>query len=410
MLISDLLDWLAGYRDAVCPAEYAAEICNTVMKNGIDSRGMRRCGDGKLRFSMTDSEYGKLIRLLPEEVVVTEQRHGLPYLVYRYRKRIGIPVGLVIFAVLVKLSTLYVWDITVSGNERLSDEEIISSLGDLGFGIGTKIPSVDFYSICHRLVLENDGISWVSVNMIGTTARVEVIELRAKEDINDDGNGTPTNLVAACDGKIVRVETASGRTEVRAGESVKKGQLLVNGVLEIGKEGERGYLPVRSRARVYAETEVRLEAVIPFETVEKTFIGRKNLSKSINFFGKTIKLKENSGILPDGCDIIEDKRRLVLFEGGRLTGGIALPVSIVTGYCEEYRTEKVILTEDEALMRAEREMTDMFSSVLSGAEILSVSSEHFAADGEMHLVRTVVCVMNIAEEVPIGISRGSERQ
>ena len=246
--------------------------------------------------------------------------------------------------------------------------------------------------------------------MIGTTARVEVIELRAKEDINDDGNGTPTNLVAACDGKIVRVETASGRTEVRAGESVKKGQLLVNGVLEIGKEGERGYLPVRSRARVYAETEVRLEAVIPFETVEKTFTGRKNLSKSINFFGKTIKLKENSGILPDGCDIIEDKRRLVLFEGGRLTGGIALPVSIVTGYCEEYRTEKVILTEDEALMRAEREMTDMFSSVLSGAEILSVSSEHFAADGEMHLVRTAVCVMNIAEEVPIGISRGSERQ
>lgn len=280
MLISDLLDWLAGYRDAACPAEYAAEICNTVMKNGIDSRGMRRCGDGMLRFSMTDSEYGKLIRLLPEEVVVTERRHGLPYLVYRYRKRIGIPVGLVIFAVLVKLSTLYVWDITVSGNERLSDEEIISSLGDLGFGIGTKIPSVDFYSICHRLVLENDGISWVSVNMIGTTARVEVIELRAKEDINDDGNGTPTNLVAACDGKIVRVETASGRTEVRAGESVKKGQLLVNGVLEIGKEGERGYLPVRSRARVYAETEVRLEAVIPFETVEKTFTGRKTSRKA----------------------------------------------------------------------------------------------------------------------------------
>lgn len=61
-------------------------------------------------------------------------------------------------------------------------------------------------------------------------------------------------------------------------------------------------------------------------------------------------------------------------------------------------------------MRAEREMTDMFSSALSGAEILSVSSEHFAADGEMHLVRTVVCIMNIAEEVPIGISRGSERQ
>lgn len=410
MLILDFLDWLSGCRDAVCPAGYTAVVCNAVMKNDIDCSRMRRCDDGKLRFTITDKEYMRLARLVPEGAVETERRRGFPYLLYRYRRRIGIPVGVIIFAVLVRLSTMYVWDITVSGNERLSDEEIISTLGELGFGIGTRIPSVDFYSICHRLVLENDGISWASVNMIGTTARVEVIELRAKEDISDDGNGTPTNLIAACDGTIVRIETASGKTEVKAGDSVKKGQLLVGGILDIGKEGERGYLPVRSRARIYAETEVRLEAVIPLETTEKSFVGRKNVSKSIKFFGKTIKLKENSGILPAGCAIIEDKRRLVLFEGGRLTGGIALPVCIVTGYCEEYRTENVTLSEDEALARAEREMTEMFSTALSGAEILSVSSEHYTADGEMHLVRTVVCVMNIAEEVPLGISRESERQ
>lgn len=410
MLISGFLDWLSGMRDAVCPAGYAAAVCSAVMKNEIGCRRMRRCGDGKMRFSITDPEYRRLVSLLPEGCVTTERRTGLPYLLYRYRRRLGIPLGLIMFFVLVRLSTMYVWDITVSGNERLSDEEIVSSLGDLGFGIGTRIPSVDFYSLCHRLVLENDGISWASVNMIGTTARVEVIELRAKEDINDDGNGTPTNLIAACDGKIVRVETASGKTEVKAGETVKKGQLLVNGVLEIGKDGERGYLPVRSRARVYAETEVRLEAVIPLGMTEKTFAGRKNISKSINFFGKTIKLKENSGILPEGCVIIEDKRRLVLFEGGRLTGGIALPVSIVTGYYEEYRTQEVMLSEEEALERAEREMAGSFSSAFPDAEILSAASEHYVKDGEMHLVRTAVCVMNIAEEVPIGISRESEGQ
>lgn len=246
--------------------------------------------------------------------------------------------------------------------------------------------------------------------MIGTVARVEVIELRAKENIGDDGNGTPTNLIAACDGTVVRVETASGKTEVKAGDSVKKGQLLVNGVLEIGTDGERGYLPVRSRARVYAETEVRLETVISIETTERRFVGRKLISKSIKFFGKMIKLKENSGILPDGCDIIENNKRLVLFENGGLIGSIALPISAITEYCEEYITESVTLTEEEALIRAESEMTELFSKALSDAEILSLASEHYISDGKLYLSRTAVCIMNIAEEVPIGISRESERQ
>lgn len=406
----ELLDLIVGIRDAVCPAEYASEVCNTVMRNGINCRKMRRCSDGGLRFTVTEAEYLRLVSLLPERAVDTERRRGLPYLLYRYRKRIGIPVGLIIFAVLVKLSTMYVWDITVSGNEMLSDGEIISSLGELGFGIGTRISEVDYYSLCHRLVLANEGISWVSVNMIGTVARVEVIELRAKENIGDDGNGTPTNLIAACDGTVVRVETASGKTEVKAGDSVKKGQLLVNGVLEIGTDGERGYLPVRSRARVYAETEVRLETVIPIETTEKRFVGRKLISKSIKFFGKMIKLKENSGILPDGCDIIENNKRLVLFENGGLIGSIALPISAVTEYCEEYITESVTLTEEEALIRAESEMTELFSKALSDAEILSLASEHYISDGKLYLSRTAVCIINIAEEVPIGISRESERQ
>ena len=46
------------------------------------------------------------------------------------------------------------------------------ALAQLGCGIGTYIPSVDFYGICQRFLLENERVSWISVNMVGTTAEV----------------------------------------------------------------------------------------------------------------------------------------------------------------------------------------------------------------------------------------------
>lgn len=91
---------------------------------------------------------------------------------------------------------MYIWEVSVSGNEKISDAEVIDSLEALGCSIGTYIPSVDFYNICHEFILANEDVSWISVNMVGTTAKVEIIERRAKESIEDDGNGTPTNIIA----------------------------------------------------------------------------------------------------------------------------------------------------------------------------------------------------------------------
>lgn len=110
---------------------------------------------------------------------------------------------------------------------------------------------------------------------------------------------------------------------------------------------------------------------MPLKSVKKIFSGTKNLYKYLNFFGKNIKLKENSSILPDDCDIIEDKRRLILFEGGKITGGIALPVSVVTGYYEEYTESEVTLTPEEALAEAKSRWRRCLRRSLGDAEVLS---------------------------------------
>ncbi len=407
MFIFKLLNFLAGYKNISCTSQYANETVNIIVKNELDYWGMKREPDGELRFSMLTSEYKKLTEITKNGLSV-ERTKGLPQLVHRYRKRVGIPIGLVILIVILKLSTMFVWDVTVSGNESVSDAEIIECLESLGCSVGTYIPSVDFYNICHEFILENESISWISVNMIGTTASVKVIERDAKESLDDDGNGTPTNLVAARDGIIYRLETSSGKSSVKVGDPVTKGQLLVSGVLEIGNPEEGKFTLVRSRGRVFAETERVFTVTVPLKNIKKTYSERKNVYKYIKFFGKTIKVKENSSILDDECVIIEERERLILFEGGKLTGGVPLPITVIKGYAEEFSEKEVTLSEDEALAMAKLEMAELFASELDSADIISRTEEFEVVqndDGKaLVLVWSVTCIENIAEEVPIGIS------
>lgn len=408
MLLFRILNFIAGYRYVVCGACYARDIINILMKNEIDYWSMSRDSGGELKFYILEREWKRLCKIIPENkaVIRTERRYGLPQFLYRYRLRIGVPLGAVMIVFLLSLSTQYVWDVRVTGNDRLSDEEIVDALDSLGFGVGSHIPDVDYYSLCHKFILENDCVSWISVNMVGTTAEVRILERNQKGDIEND-NGTPSNLVAARDGIIVRTETESGATAVIGGQEVKKGELLVSGIVQTDMYDEAKYVLVRSKAKIYAQTERVFKVSVALEGTKDVYIGKETLSKSVKFFGKSINLTKNSSISDDKCDIIEDNRRVVLFEGSKLLGSIPLPVWVCTECTEKFEQQEYTLTEEQALKQAQEEMSKLISSELEDAEILTreIMTEMTENDGVPTLVLTwaVTCVENIGEEVPIGI-------
>ncbi|MBQ4065184.1 MAG: sporulation protein YqfD [Clostridia bacterium] len=408
MLLFRVLNYLSGYRLVSCPSAYAAEAVNLMKDKEVDYWEMRRERGGDLRFYLLEGEWKRLTTAASHIPFRCEGQFGLPKFLRLNRRRIGIPIGIAIFVLLTRLSTMYVWDVTVSGNETMTDAEVIERLEDLGCGIGSYIPSVDFYKLCHAFILENESVSWISVNMAGTTARVELIEAQAKGSLDNDSNGTPSNLVAAHDGVIVRTETAGGTTVVKAGEAVTKGKLLVSGVVDVGRGENGAFVLVRSRAAVFARTERRLEVVVPYQIQKRVLLGRETVKKTMKFFGKTIKLKENSSILPEGCDIIEENRRIVLFDGGALTGGIPLPITIITQWKENYGDYDVTLTEEEALTAACLEMTELFERELADAEILSrtvtVEERETEEGTALVLIWDMTCIEDIAEEIPIGVS------
>ena len=122
---------------------------------------------------------------------------GLLAILSRYRLRFGMFFGLLIFALSISISSMFVWDINVTGNVNITKEEILSRLDDYGFRIGTAKSFADTKNICDRIVLEAGDLSFMSINVRGTVATVVVRERNSTEPPNEASS--PSNIVAKYD-------------------------------------------------------------------------------------------------------------------------------------------------------------------------------------------------------------------
>lgn len=310
---------------------------------------------------------------------------GLPTVFKKYRTRFGILVGILLFSATVFLSGRYVWYIDVTGNKTVSKEDIIENLDAVGFSIGTEISSCDFSALTNRYLANFDDLCWISVNMEGTWAHVEVRELKDFEKRED---GRTANVVASEAGQIVIVETFEGKSMVKAGDFVGKGDLVISGVMTVGDDGIRFE---SSSGRVFAKVERSFDVVIPKIKEKRVPTGAEIVEKGLVFFKKQIKLSGNSGIPYRNYATMNEKRQVFLF------GSFPLPLFVLTDTYSEYSKETVVLSDREVMSEVKSEFSRELDRVLDGAELLSlgISDE----DTEECYVRHVKisCLADIAE-------------
>lgn len=320
----------------------------------------------------------------------TRERIGFLHLTERYRKRKGIAIGFCLAVLLLVLSSLFVWDITVEGDDRIPEKRILEALEERGLQLGTFIPSFDTETAEQMLILDVDGLSFVSIQRKGTVVRVEVREREKDTELLD--TQTPSNMIATADGQIEALRITGGVAAVKLGETVKKGDLLVSGIID---SAALGYRLVRARGEVLARTTLTYQVEIPYETTEKVYTGRFFSQKSVKIFSKTIKLFRKDSICVSSCDKIESERRIYLF------GLIKLPVFITETQYAEYELVSKRLTQKEALQEAYRQIRLRYEGDLSDADILGRYTSFEEDENAVRLKQQIECVVNIAKEVKI---------
>lgn len=380
-----VFDFFRGLYKITVARGDAKGVISLAVKENIPFGAVRSDGDDC--FFSVRSRDSKRIAAVAERlgVKIKLEQTGLVAIAKRHRGRVGVAVGGLLALLIVVFASRFVWDIEITGNERVPDEKIEAALGGYGLKLGAYKPSLDVKSVCERVIIEEGGISWISVDLRGTVARVEV---RETSDAETEKLSPPSNLVAACDGQIVSIEAYGGKSEVRAGQTVKKGDVLVSGAID---STALGYRLVRARGKVLASVSKRFSVSVPLAATEKTATGNVKTEKKIKIFSKTAELFKKTNISYEKYDTIEKTERLSLF-------GVRLPIFVTTVTYAEYVETPIALTEDEALARAREALSKEIEAGTLGDRILA-AYENVSFDGSAYTVSALVeCVTDIAKE------------
>lgn len=187
--------------------------------------------DGKI-YAKTDIKgFEKISQPAEKSSVKLEvcKKIGIPFLMKNYYKRRFLFIGIALFFIILPILSGRIWCITVTGNNTIPDEKIISILQKSGIKKGTLISKSDS-KICAKNLLNNcNKISWAAVNFQGSFANVEIKEtVEPKKKLIESTK--PANIIASCDGELVYTEIYKGLPTKKFGSGFIKNEILVSGV------------------------------------------------------------------------------------------------------------------------------------------------------------------------------------
>lgn len=341
---------------------------------------------GEVHFDMSASCAGLLCRRCAEQGIPVRvlRRGGLPHLLMQYRHRVGLVIGAALGLAILLASGRVLWDIRVSGNETLTTRQVLQELEASGLHVGMPLSELDSNQAEIQIQLDSDLISWVSINMAGTVANVEI---RERVPTPEDAPLQPANLVARCEGVIEGLEVYTGNTVVQVGQGVQEGDLLVSGVFDSQAVGWR---VTRASGRVLARTVHEFSIEIPLNYEQKVYVGDPITQKTLIFFEKEIKLFKNTGISGTGCDKISNVDSFTFREG------VGLPIALRSETYLPYETRPAIRDYAQAQVLAYAELARVLARDLPEADLLRKSLSAELTDEAYILHCTVTCLEDIA--------------
>ena len=324
------------------------------------------------------------------------RREGAPYFLQRFRHRQVLLIGLLGCAFILFVGSFFVWDFEIEGNETVPEERILRALEAQGVGLGSFGLSLDGEDLRNHILLEVPELSWITVNVSGFRAHVQVRERIFPPKLLDER--TPANLTARRAGMVLEVRALNGVAAVLPGSSVTEGQLLISGVEDLETLGAR---TVAAMGSVTARTWYSLTTRIPLTALEKQACGTKH-GFSLVFGKQRVKFFSNSSIEGVNYDKITNN-----YSGSLL--GIPLPVRLVRETWRFYETVPVELDAVQAEQLGEQILTEQLGTMVEPYGTVSSTLCSARRRGDvLEVTLAAECVEEIGQSVPILIELTEE--
>ncbi len=369
------------------------KLVNLLHKEKLLFWGMKKGKDGfSIKASLFSCE--PILKTATAAGIQTEiiRTTGIPFVFNKYKGRYGLILGSIIGIILIFLSELFVWEVSVTGNHTVDSKEIITALEKYGVKRGAFIPDLQIIEAEDDFLIENKDISSIAINIKGTYAQVVVLERTYPPEIENPN--AYYNIVASHDGIVEKVEALNGQPEVKKGDIVVEGQLLINSFMA----GELGtYRLTHAKGNVYARVTEKYSISIPLEQTEKVYTGRIETVTHVKVLGNSMNLFSKDEAPFEFYDMTASEEEEKLF------GFIKIPVEVAEATYIEYEVSRYTINEEEAKRRAAEAFAKYLDRLTDEVKSYDCDGYFDSTNNTYTLTANVIVLKNIAVKKQISI-------
>lgn len=392
----NVIEWIIKYIKGwiiICVEgnnlERFINICN---HNSINMMDVTYVGT-RLRLKINVKDFKKLKNIGKKTKVHIriEERYGLPFFLFRNRRRKMFFVGIITSLILVYIMSLYIWQISFVGNYSHTNNELLLFLSDLGIENGIKKDDCDADKIEKAIRNEFNDIKWASIEIVGTRMIVHV-----KENNNNfvENNNENYDIVANKDAKILSIVTGKGTPLVKTNVNVKKGDILIGGYYEIYSDfGELiETRKIQADGIIIGETKYVINKTINRKYKNKVYTGEISKKYMLSVMDKNIEFdwfyKEY-----DVYDITEKNNQFVVAEN------FFLPIYLKEFETKEYKYEEKYYSDEKAYEIGQTYLDDFLQNLIEkGIQITQNNVTIEVDENNVIITGEIICYEYIGEK------------
>lgn len=335
MYLKILMYYIFGYVNIVVEGFFIEKFINNCISKKIFFWNTNRRKSTIFSANIGVSNFKDVVKIAKKcqcKIKISRKR-GLPFLLNRYRKRKIFAFSLGIIIIGIVMVSNFIWNIDISGVDEVKEKEILEFIKNEGVDIGKYKNKINLQNLINKIRLDRADVAWVGMEIKGTNLIIKIVEADEKpEIINEDEY---CNIVAKKDGIISKVKAQNGTPIVSEGDTVKKGDVLVQGWIE-GKYTDNRY--VHAEGEVIAKVWYSEKEKVFYKQSYENLTGNKEKKYSINInnfkinFFKTLSKFEN-------YDTISTIKKL------KITSNFYLPIEIIVN--NNYEKQKSVVTYDK---------------------------------------------------------------
>ncbi len=381
----------------------SARFFNTAARSGFGFWGFSHRGETAAA-SCRAAEYRRLLPLARRCRVRLRcvKKRGIPFQTEKLLRRKGLLAGILCGMGIYWLLSGSFWVVTVTGTEALGEKTVLKAAMECGIYPGAGKSSFSPQQASHELISRLPELQWATVNTDGCFAEISVREKAVVPEMTDDSEWS--NIMAARDGVILGIEAECGRQEVKIGDTVREGELLIAGLY---KEIPDPYSPQpaelpeiwgAARGSVTAETYREFTILVSDTKRETVSAGKQKRNTSLILFG--LKLPLGFHTAPEGeCRIYRKRQDLTAL-------GTVLPAALEQEIWEplEEKERKLSREEqkEEALFKLRQAQK---ASIAPGGSVLREDITYSFSEGSCVLTAQCRCKEEIGVQKKVLVNK-----